>query len=384
MVCDGGQRAEPPGKEGLARLFTSVWDRGTELRSAAEIERDFDRLGAVLGATSDRDTVQLGARFLKDTFAEGLGSYFDILADPVFPEKEVARERADQLRELDSLKEHRFNFAFQNFLQAFYGTHPYNRLTLGMRDGLASVTREDLLAWHRGLLRPDRTVFTVVGDISADEVLEHFTQTAPAGLFDDEPPTTFSIPSPPTRSQMVERVIELDGQQTHIVWGFPTVTLRDLDRYALRLLDTILGGMGGRLFVELRDKKSLAYAVATFDAYPVDRGFLALYIGCSPDKEAEAIGEFERVLHDVQDAGVTPEELDRAKTYLEGVMDIGLQSTSQRTAVYGMGELQVGKWNTFQEYLEAVRQMAGAEIRRVAQTYLDPSHSVRTILRAKR
>jgi zinc protease len=381
-VYDGGQRLEPPGKEGLARLLATVWDRGTKLRSAAEIERNIDRLGAVLSATNDRDTTQLGARFLKETFPEGLGLYFDVLTEPTFPEHEVARERADQLHDLDSLKEQRFNFVFQHFLQTFYDSHPYNHLTLGFRDSLASVTREDLLTLHRALLRPEHTVFSVVGDISTDEVLELFTRMAPTTLFTPEPAPLLPPPSLPIRDRMVERVIVLEGQQTHIVWGFPTVTVRHQDRYALRILDTILGGMGGRLFVELRDKKSLAYTVTTFDAYPVHCGFLALYIGCSPDKEAEAIGEFERVLHDVQCTGVTPEELERAKTYLEGVIDIGLQSTSQRTAVYGVGELQLGRWNAFQEYLEAVRKMPASEVQRVAQTYIDPSRSVRMILRA--
>lgn len=383
MICDGGQRAEPLGKEGLARLLASVWDRGTELRSATEIERSLDRLGAVLGADSDRDTLQLVARFLKETFAEGLGIYFDILAEPAFPEREVARERADQLRDLDSLKEHRFNFAFQNFLQVFYGTHRYNHLGLGFHDSLASVRCDDLFALHRALLRPERTVFAVVGDISADDVLELFMRMAPDRLFNTEPVAASPPGSPPTRNEMVEHVIELDGQQTHVVWGFPTVNVRHRDRYALRLLDTILGGMGGRLFVELRDKKSLAYAVTTFDVYPVDRGFLALYIGCAPDKETEAIGEFERILREVQNTGVTPEELERAKTYLEGVLDIGLQSTSQRTAVYSVGELHAGRWDAFQEYLAAIQQMTSADVQRVARTYLDHIHSVRVILRAQ-
>ena len=383
-VCDGGQRREPQGKEGLARLLATVWDRGTVLRSAAEIERDVDRLGAILSVSSDRDTAQISARFLKDTFAEGLGLYFDVLTEPMFPEPEVARERADQLRELSTLKENRFHFAFQHFLQAFYGAHPYNHTGLGARDGLESITRDDLLALHGTLLRPDRMVFAVVGDITVDEVLEHFQRTAPPALFEVEPGSLPVTPPLPVWSELLERIIELEGQQTHIVWGFPTVTIRHKDRYALRILDTILGGMGGRLFTELRDKKSLAYMVTSFDAYPVDRGFMALYIGCSPDKETEALSEFERILTEIKSTGVTAEELDRAKTYLEGALDIGLQSTNQRAAVYGAGELLAGRWNAYQEYLEAVRRMTGNEIQRVAQTYLDPLRSMRLILRAKR
>ncbi|MEE8303606.1 MAG: pitrilysin family protein, partial [Candidatus Tectomicrobia bacterium] len=269
MVCDGGQRVEPAGKEGLVRLFASVWDRGTDVCSAGEIEREIDRLGAVLSASIDRDTVQLGARFLKETFAEGAGLFFDILAEPSFPDHEVIRERADQLRDLDSLKEQRFNFAFQHFLQTFYGSHPYNHLSLGLPDSLASVHRDDLQAFHHSLLQPDQMVFAVVGDIVADEVLEIFDHVMPAALLDSRNVQPRSATPLPTWNEMVEQVIELPGQQSHIVWGFPTVTIKDRDRYALRVLDTILGGQGGRLFVELRDKKSLAYAVTSFDAYPV-------------------------------------------------------------------------------------------------------------------
>jgi zinc protease len=233
------------------------------------------------------------------------------------------------------------------------------------------------------LLRPDRTVYTVVGDIAVDEVLTLFHRTAPSALFAAEALPLGTTPTMPMRSDISTQGLTTEGKQTHIIWGFPTVTMYDPDRYALRLLDTILGGMGGRLFTELRDQKSLAYTVTSFDAYPVDPGFFALYIGCSPDKEAEALSEFERVVREVQEAGVTPEELERAKTYLEGALDIGMQGTSQRTTVYGLGQLHHGKWNAFQDYIEHMRQVSGADVQRVAQTYLTPAQSVRVILRAQ-
>ena len=91
----------------------------------------------------------------------------------------MERERGDQLRDLETLKENRFQFAFQHFFPTFYGAHPYNHLALGLRDSLASVTRADLLAFHYTLLRPDRMVYSVVGDIAVDEVLNALQRTAP-------------------------------------------------------------------------------------------------------------------------------------------------------------------------------------------------------------
>ena len=384
VMLDGGQRVEPVDKAGLVRLLTTVWDRGTESRSAADIEHDIDRLGATFGALGDRDSLQMSARFLKETFVDGMELFFDVLTYPTFPEYEVMREQADQLRELDALKENRFAYAFQQFLAALYGSHPYSHLSLGRRADLETVSRDDLIAFHQALLQSHDTVFAVVGDVTVDEALPLFQSQAQAPIVGDGRVAPLTTPSLSMPSRGIERVIDMEGQQTHIVWGFPTVTMRDPNRYALRLLDTILGGMGGRLFTELRDQKSLAYTVTTLDTYPINTGFLALYIGCSPEKEVAALDEFQRVVRDVQDHGVTDAELIRAKTYLEGVLDIGLQGTSQRTAVYGLGQLQRGKWNAYQSYLKALQNVTRADVQRVAKTYLNPDSGVRVILRAPR
>lgn len=384
VMLDGGQRVEPVDKAGLVRLLTTVWDRGTETRSASEIEHDIDRLGATFGAIGDRDSLQMSARFLKETFVDGMELFFDVLTYPTFPEHEVAREQADQLRELETLKENRFAYAFQQFLSLLYSQHPYSHLSIGRRADLETVSRDDLIAFHQALLQSHQTVFAVVGDITVDEVLPLFHHQACAPQFGNGHTTPLTTPALSMPSQAIEQVMDVEGQQTHIVWGFPTVTLHDPNRYALRLLDTILGGMGGRLFAELRDQKSLAYTVTTVDTYPVNTGFLALYIGCSPEKEIEALDEFQRVVRDVQHNGVTDKELARAKTYLEGVLDIGLQGTSQRTAVYGLGTLQMGKWNAYKSYLQALQNVTREDVQRVAQTYLNPDRSVRVIVRAAR
>jgi zinc protease len=384
VMLDGGQRVEPVDKAGLVRLLTTVWDRGTETRSASDIEHDIDRLGATFGAIGDRDSLQMSARFLKETFVDGMQLFFDVLTYPTFLEHEVIREQADQLRELEALRENRFAYAFQQFLAALYGQHPYSHLSIGRREELETVSRDDLIAFHQSLLQSHQTVFSVVGDVTVDEVLPLFQHQAEAPQFGNRHTTPLSAPALSMPSQAIEQVMVMEGQQTHIVWGFPTVTLHDPNRYALRLLDTILGGMGGRLFVELRDQKSLAYTVTTLDTYPINTGFLALYIGCSPEKEVEVLDEFQRVVHDVQRNGVTEEELARAKTYLEGVLDIGMQGTSQRTAVYGLGTLQMGKWNAYQSYLKALQNVTCEDVQRAAQTYLNPDRSARVIIRASR
>lgn len=380
----GGQRAEAAGQEGIADLMTSVWDRGTSLRSAAEIERALDRMGGRLSAGSGRDGVSLFGRFLSDDVRAGFELFFDVLANPSFPEDEVRRERDDQIREIDALPENRVQVALAGFYEAFYGNHPYNHLAIGRKDAVRGLGREDLVAFHRRHLEPSRMVLTIVGDIDAETARRLVLDALPASIRDGAVGAPESTPpAMPERSALVEKVLRQPGQQTHILWGFPTVDMLHEDRHALRVLDAILGGMGGRLFVELRDKKSLAYAVTSFDEIPRDRGSLILYIGCAPDKEAESIREFERVLDEIRRDGVTDEEVQRAKTYLEGVQAIGLQTSGGRTGAYASGLMWHDRWDAWREGQAALREVTAEDVRRVANTWLRPESSVRFVLRAE-
>lgn len=381
----GGQRAEAAGQEGLARLMSSVWDRGTALRSAAEIERALDRMGGVLSAGSGRDSVSLFGRFLTQDLHAGFELFFDVLAGASFPEDEVRRERDDQVREIDALVESRVQFALDGFYAEFYGAHPYNHLAVGKRASVAALGREDLARFHRRHLDPERMVITIVGAVEAEEARRLVLDSIPPALLGPaaavpEPAT----PPMPDRRRLVEKVVTQPGQQTHVLWGFPTVDMRHDDRHALRVLNAILAGMGGRLFVELRDKKSLAYAVTSMEDYPLDRGSMILYIGCAPDKEAESIREFERVLDEIRTDGVSAEEVQRAQTYLQGVQAIGLQTSGGRTGAYASGLMWHGRWDAWRESQEALLAVTPEDVRRVARTWLRSETSVRFVLRAVR
>ena len=229
--------------------------------------------GSVASHQRPRIFSNWGRVFSKRPLLRGLICTSKILTEPTFPEVDVVREQADQLRDIDTLKEQRFHFCDEHFLAAFYGSHPYNHLAIGTRAGLTAVTRDDLAALHEWLARPEQAVYVVVGDITAEEVLALWERHAPEALAASDAAPAVAVPALPVWSEMVTRVVEMEGQQTHIIWGFPTVTGCHPDRYALHILDAILGGSGGRLFTELRDQKSLAYAVTSFRPIRFDLGF---------------------------------------------------------------------------------------------------------------
>src|SRR5690606_9661558 len=120
----------------------------------------------------------------------------------------------------------------------------------------------------------------------------------------------------PAHSREAYRFV--DREQAHLIIGFPGVTLGDPDRHALEVLTTILGGQGGRLFVELRDRRALAYRLSALSFEGVEPGYIGVYLACSPDKLPAAVAGIRVELDRLAAEPVSAEELERAKRYLVG------------------------------------------------------------------
>ena len=175
-------------------------------------------------------------------------------------------------------------------------------------------------------------------------------------------------------------VRKLDKAQAHLVLGFPGARLTDPLRWELELLSAILSGQGGRLFLELRDKRSLAYSVTSFSVEGVDPGYFAVYIGCGPAKVGEALEGIRRELDRCRNAPPGGAELDRARTHLIGTHAIGLQRNSSRAAIYAFDECYGLGANASSRYAERVSSVSAADVLAAAQRVLDAKAEVVTLV----
>jgi len=180
---------------------------------------------------------------------------------------------------------------------------------------------------YRRWADPRNLVIAVSGDIGADAAV-----SAVREALGDMPRREAFVPAGPLpvpEGHGVTRVAEpRDTEQAHFVIGYAGARVTDPDRYALEVLGAALAGQGGRLFTILRDKKSLAYAVTSFSSAQIDPGFFAVYMGTRSDKAQSAISDTLKEVAEVREHGVTPDELDRAKKWMIGTYEIGLQSNS--------------------------------------------------------
>ena len=387
-VWRGGQRVEEANRAGVSTLLARMITRGCGKLDSTAVADRIDRLGGALGGVAGRNSFGVSAEWLARSWQPGLELLADCILDPTLPAVELTRERRllleDQLAQADNPTQ----VAFQLFSEAVYrtdgGQHPYARDVLGTAASVGSLERSDLVAFYRDRYPVSALTLAIVGDIDVDEVV-----AAVRARFGRVPKAKVVAPAPKPlvldqRSEADREVYRyLDRAQAHLVIGFPGATLDAPDRFALEVLVAILGGQGGRLFAELREKRALVYRISAHSVEGVDPGFVGVYLSCAPDKLGEAVAAVRAELERIRTDGVTAAELDRARSYSIGSHQISMQ---RRAAVanamayheaYGLG------WASWSRYDDAIRAVRPADITAAAATYLRLDRMITATVRPK-
>jgi zinc protease len=321
----GGVRMEPKGKEGLIELFSRNWMSGTKNFSEEKINEISDEMAAGIGAFGGRNSVGLSMECLNPAQERMYEIFADALLHPTFPAEILEREKIVMLNQLKARNDNPSQICILNFMKKIYAGHPYALDMLGTEASIRGITQKDLLDYYRNVTQAKNLTICIVGDVDKKkwiERLEKLTAGLPQGKRLSQ---TFAIDAITTES--LEKVI-LKKEQTHIVVGYRGLTLTDPERYTLEIIQSILSGQGGRLFIELRDKNSLAYSVSPIHMEGIECGYFGGYIGCSPEKTDKSIQMLKSEFKKLADQKISKEELERAQRYLVGRHDIELQRKS--------------------------------------------------------
>ncbi len=377
-VWPGGLRFEDDGVAGVHHLMARLLNKGTKRRSSREVAARSDELAASIVGNAGKNSFGLRGDFLAKSFDPSFRLFAECLLEPAFREAEVERERQAQLHEIRAREDNPSGCAFDLFAKTLYTEHPYRLDPLGTEASVSALGPAELSAW---LARngPEGLVVSVVGDVAP----EHAFALADE-LFGDLPrgsgatPPAVAVEPPPSSPRRAER--RMQKQQAHLVLGFQGARVGDAERYPLEVLASVLAGQGGRLFTELRDKRSMAYSVTAFNLEGLDPGYFAVYMGCSPEKVEAAIEGIHAELRKVVDGEIPEEELSRARRYLVGSHAIGLQKNASRAAVLALDEAYGLGADAYQKYAPRIEAVTAAEVHAVAKRYLDPDRSVLAIV----
>jgi zinc protease len=364
-----GTRWETPETAGLSNFVHAVMVKGTAKRSGSELAEAIAALGGKISASGEGDYSEIRASALARFWRELLGLTTELALQPKLAPEEVDRERDFVLSRVQRRRDNAPSRAFDEFFALLYGRHPYGIPGLGTPASLARVDHAAVVARYRDFYRPDRLVLAVSGQVRADEVLAEVER-----LFGGMPAAStaaLDAPVPAPVAGARRQVIEQAANQTQILVGGLAPPLDHPDHAAVKVLSSVLGGgMAGRLFVELRDKRALAYTATSFYEPVKEPGALVLYLGTTPETAAQAEQGLRAEIARVQREAVPAAELDRAKSYLLGryAMD---RRTSERLAWYlAFYEVERVGLDYPERYRRAVEAVTAADVQRAATTYL--------------
>ncbi|HHL40878.1 MAG TPA: insulinase family protein [Deltaproteobacteria bacterium] len=368
LTFPGGLRFETPENNGISAFAASMLTRGTATWSRRALAREIESMAGGLGGFSGRNSIGLSGKFLSRFFDRAFELAADMVKNASFPADEVEKLRADILADIKRQKDYLPGYTFKLLYRELYREHPYGMPRTGVEETVSKITRDELIAFYTRHFVPEKMVISVVGDVNASHVIEKVKELY-GGL--ERRAVALKEPAPERRPMGIRRTGEIrEAAQTNIGIGFLGTTIRDDDRFALEVLTEILSSQGGRLFVELRDKRSLAYSVSAFSRPGVEPGMIGVYIGCAPEKKDAAIEGILEQLRKVTAEKVSPEELRRAKSALIGAFEVGLQEVSSQASELANDELFGLGYDFYKRYPARIEAVTADDVLRAARKYL--------------
>ncbi|MCW6035077.1 insulinase family protein [Spirulina subsalsa FACHB-351] len=365
-----GGRWEPLEKSGMSHLLAVLLTKGTHTLNSAEIAEKVESIGASLGADASTDYFVMSLKTVTADFGEILDLAAEILRSPSFPPNEFELEQHLTLQSIHSQKERPFNLAFQQLRSAMYPNHPYGVSILGTEETVTQLTPADLHQYHQTYFRPDNLVVSLSGCIDHEQAINLIEQT-----LGDWPAPSHPLPTlelPPLSSHPQTDKLPQESQQSIIMLGYlgPSVYKRE-DYATLKLLNTYLGnGLSSRLFVELREKRGLAYDVSAFYPTRLEPSQFVVYMGTAPDNTPVAIAGLEQEVKLLWEAPLAEEELQSAKNKLLGQYALGKQTNAEIAQILGWYETISVGIEFDDDFQAVVQQITPQQAQNVAQRYL--------------
>ncbi|HXB65660.1 MAG TPA: pitrilysin family protein [Solirubrobacteraceae bacterium] len=319
-----GSAHERDAEAGISHLLEHMLFRGSARYGSEEIDQIFDGMGAELNAGTDKEATSVYSRVLD----RHLERAFDVIADMVWRPAmgELEAEREVVLEEIAMYEDDPQDRVFDVLGEAVFGGHPLGRAVIGRAEVIRAVTREQLRAFHASRYNPADVVIAAAGSVDHDALVAMAQAATEAG---GEPFVAAPAETPAFERRV--RFLRKDTEQYHLCLGGRGIAHDDERRFALRVLDNVLGGgASSRLFQEVRERRGLAYSVFSFSNLYAHTGEVGLYVGTRPENLEEAVAvlaaELERFVREPADA----QELERARENAKGRLVLAMESTAAR------------------------------------------------------
>jgi predicted Zn-dependent peptidase len=362
-----GSAAEKDDEAGLSHLLEHLIFRGSERFGSLEIDQIFDGMGAELNAGTGKETTSVYSRVLDVHLPRALEVISDMVWRPAYEDADTEREVV--LEEIAMYEDDPQDKVFDVLGEAVFGDHPLGRAIIGRREVIAGTPLERIGGFHDERYLPANVVVAAAGSVEHDDLVAAVERWLPPG----GGPVPAAGPPPDPQPPRV-RFERKDTEQYHVCLGAPGISRDDDRRFALRVLDNVLGGTSSsRLFQEVRERRGLAYSVYTFANQYAHTGQVGIYLGTRADNLAAALEVVGAELQRLRTDPATAEELERSKENVKGRLVLSLESTTARMSRLGSSVLTDVPLLSVDELIERVDAVSLEDLEELASDLFDPA-----------
>ncbi len=368
-----GSGDEPPAKQGISHFLEHVLFKRTRRRSTVRIAREIDRLGGDVDAFTTKEYTGFYVHTLDSRFSEALDLMGDLVLSPAFDSVDIEVERGVILEELGEANDNPDDLVHEMFVRSFWRSHPLGAPILGSAETVQGIGLADLYRYYRSKYRPDNLIVSVAGHVRVRECLAEIEQ-----LFRRRASRSVSDTARERRAARPRGHQDLLLKsrrglgQAHLCLGVEGPSQSSDRRFAAHLLDIVLGGgMSSRLFQEVREKRGLAYSIASsLNSFRLG-GYETIYAACAPKNLARLLEVTLRELKRLKREGVRPRELLWAKENLKGNMMLALESTVSRMSMQARQEFYFGRVSAAEEMIARVEAVTAEDVAEEAERLFD-------------
>ncbi len=360
---DAGSRDEDPIEAGASHFLEHLLFKGSETMSAHQISEAFDAVGARHNASTSKEYTCYWARVRDADLQLAIDILAEMLQRPAFRQYEIDSERHVVLEEINMNEDDPSDVAHELFVKALWDSHPLAPPILGTPESIGGMNRDTIRGYWARRYAPSSVVVSAAGRIDHDDLVMRIGDA----MGEWEGGTTSRSPVLAAIDSKVE-VTRRDTEQAHLVLGSEGLPRGDDRRFALTIVDHVLGGgMSSRLFREIREQRGLAYAVNSFRMPFLETGAVAVYAGTTPTQASEVLKLIRAEFDKMMESGPSTDELKRAKGNVEGSLALSLEESSSRMSRLGREELTGIEHLSVDEVVERIEAITIDEAVEVAR-----------------
>lgn len=372
-----GSRHEDSELNGITHFVEHMVFKGTANRTAQDIARQVDSIGGNMDAFTAKECICFNIKVLDEHCPAAMDVLSDLVLNPVFDPKDIARERGVILEEIKMDEDSPDYLVHEIFTQNFWKDHPLGKPILGTKETVRCFEKPALFDYYGGRFYPGNLLICAAGNLDHDRFVDlvigrfHQLQAKNNG---------FHQPPPKTSAKIVMRNKKA-LEQVQICVGVPSPDIADERRYASYILNTLLGGgMSSRLFQNIRENQGLAYAIySELNPYR-DTGCLSVYAGTSVQWAPKVLQMVVAEFADLKNAPIGEEELRRSKDQLKGSLMLSLESSMARMSNLARQEMYFDRFFSLDEIIDKIEEVTPEQLLSLARELFQPQQIAVTVL----